>query len=124
MTDEFTGIRVKKKYWINSNNFVHGFITPDDAWENRWRHGVNAHLGWSSALPGRGNGAKSMGQELAYSDAFAQCQVKKVFRTVCLRDPTTAADNTAVDTITAIFSNNDFSLRRVFAETGVYCMGN
>jgi len=124
VADEFTGIRVKKKYWINSNNFVHGFITPDDAWENRWRHGVNAHLGWSADLPGRGNGARSMGQELAWSDAFAQCQVKKVFRTVCLRDPTTAADNTAVDTITAIFSNNDFSLRRVFAETGVYCMGN
>lgn len=122
--DEFTGIRVKKKYWINSNNFVHGFITPDDAWENRWRQGVNAHLGWDTSLPGRGNGAKSMGQELAYSGAFAQCQVKKVFRTVCLRDPTTAADHNAVNTITGVFQNNDYSLRRVFAETGVYCMGN
>lgn len=122
--DEFTGIRVKKKYWINSNNFVHGFITPDDAWENRWRQGVNAHLGWDTSLPGRGNGAKSMGQELAYSGAFAQCQVKKVFRTVCLREPTTAADHNAVSAITGVFRSNDYSLRRVFAETGVYCMGN
>lgn len=122
--DSFTGIRVKKKYWINSNNFVQGFITPDDAWENRWRHGVNSQLGWHPSLPGRGNGAKSLGQELAYSDAFAQCQVKKVFRTVCLREPTTAADHNAVNNITGVFRDNAFSLRRVFAETGVYCMGN
>lgn len=122
--DAFTGIRVKQKYWINSNNFVHGFITPDDAWENRWRGGANAHLGWSPDLPGRGNGARSMGQELAWSNAFAQCQVKKVFRTVCLRDPTTAADHNAVSNISAVFRDNNFSLRRVFAETGSYCMGN
>jgi len=122
--DAFTGIRVKKKYWINSNNFVHGFITPDDSWENYWRRGVNAHLGWDASLPGKGNGAKSLGQELAYSTAFAQCQVKKVFRTVCLRDPSTAADHNAVNAITGTFRNNGHSLRRVFAETGTYCMGN
>ncbi|MFZ5724321.1 MAG: hypothetical protein ACOY33_11760 [Pseudomonadota bacterium] len=123
-TDPFTGIRVKKKYWINSNNFVHGFITPDDAWENRWRTGANAHLGWSGALPGNGNGAKSLGQELAYSEAFAQCQVTKVFRTVCLREPTTNADHAAVGNITAAFRDAGYNLRRAFAETGTYCMGN
>jgi hypothetical protein len=122
--DPFTGIRVKKKYWINSNNFVHGFITPDDSWENYWRRGVNEHLGWDASLPGKGNGAKSLGQELAHSTAFAQCQVKKVFRTVCLRDPSTAADHNAVNAITGTFRNNGYSLRRVFAETGSYCMGN
>lgn len=123
-SDPFTGIRVKKKYWINGSNFEHGYITPDDAWENRWRHGVNAHLGWSSSLPGKGNGAKSFGQEIAWSEAFADCQVKKVFRTVCLREPTTAPDHAAVGNITGAFKSSGYSLRRVFAETGVYCMGN
>lgn len=123
-TDAFTGLRVKQKYWINSNNFVHGYITRDDSWENRWRKGVNAHLGWSPALPGKGNGAKSLGLELASSDAFAQCQVKKVFRTVCLHDPVTTADHDAVRTITAGFAADGFRLKRVFAETGAYCMGN
>lgn len=122
--DAFTGSRVQKKYWINSNNFVHGFVTPDDSWENRWRTGANAWLGWSSALPGKGNGAKSMGMELANSDAFAQCQVKKVFRTVCLREPTTANDHSAVTNITNIFRNDDYKLRTAFAEVGAYCMGN
>ena len=50
-----------------------------------------ARLGHGS-LPGKGTGAKSMGQELANSDAFAQCQVEKVFKTVCFRAPGNAAD--------------------------------
>ena len=55
--------------------------------------GQNTLLGWvGPTLPGSGNGAKSMGEELANSDAFAQCQVEKVFRTVCFRAPGDAAD--------------------------------
>ena len=54
--------------------------------------GANTVLGWSSQLPGSGNGAKSMGQELANSDQFARCQVEKVFKTVCLRPPVNSAD--------------------------------
>ena len=39
------------------------------------------------ALPGSGNGAKSLGQELESSQAFASCQVTRVFKDVCLRAP-------------------------------------
>ena len=53
-------------------------------------------LGFSSGLSGTGTGAKSLGQEWAHSDGFAQCQVEKVFRTVCLRDPGNAADRQKV----------------------------
>src|SRR5688572_3473309 len=77
---------VHSKYFNNATNFAPGFITPDDAWENRWRRGQNFVLGWG-ATPGRGNGAKTMGEELANSDAFAQCQVEKVFKAVCFRAP-------------------------------------
>ena len=65
--------------------------TPDDHWDNYWRQGRNALLGWDAALPGSGSGAKSLGQELASSDAFARCQVEKVFRNVCFRAPSDAA---------------------------------
>lgn len=119
--DPFTGTRVQKKYRINPNNFVHGFITPDDRWENRWRAGASAWLGFSPSLQGRGNGAKSLGVELSNSDAFAQCQVQKVFRTVCLREPTTDDDHTAVSNITGLFRSGGYKLRTVFAETGAYC---
>ena len=39
-----------------------------------------------------GNGAKSMGEEMAGSRAFASCRVKKAFRLACLRDPIDGAD--------------------------------
>src|SRR5262245_3173143 len=80
----YTGGNVQPKYFNNDTTFAFGFRTPDDAWENRWRAGHNALLGWDPAMPGTGNGAKSLGQEFAASDAFASCQVEKVFRTVCL----------------------------------------
>src|SRR5215471_17635479 len=82
-TMQYTAGQVQPKYLINSYNFVYGFVTPDDSWSNRWRAGVNASLGWDpSAGPGYGNGAKSLGVELESSDAFAQCQVVKVFTAV------------------------------------------
>ncbi len=112
------------KYFNNNTNFAPGFITPDDAGENRWRKGQNSLLGWNMALPGRGNGAKSMGEELANSTAFAQCQVEKVFKTVCFRAPGNTADRAQVASMTTSFRTSGYRLKQVFAETAVYCMGD
>ena len=120
----YTPGQVQPKYLINSDNFKPGYVTPDDHWDNRWREGPNSLLGWSSALPGSGIGAKSLGQELGNSDAFAQCQVEKVFRRVCFRSPSDSADRSEVNRIVAVFKANNYSLKRVFQEAGVYCMGN
>jgi len=120
----YTPGTVNSKYFNNNTNFAPGFITPDDHWENRWRKGQNSLLGWNTALPGMGNGAKSMGEELANSNAFAQCQVEKVFKTVCFRAPGNSADRAEVATITTNFQNNGYRLKQVFAETAVYCMGD
>jgi hypothetical protein len=114
---------VQAKYLINSQNFSSGFITPDDSWSNRWRQGPNQVLGWSSALPGSGNGAKSLGQELAASSAFAQCQVQKVFKAVCFRAPQNQADRTQIATMVSSFKSGGYKLKQVFAESAVYCMG-
>jgi hypothetical protein len=115
---------VQSKYFNNNKTFPDGFVTPDDSWSNHWRQGQNALIGWSSALPGSGQGAKSLGQELAATQAFAQCQVKKVFKSVCLRDPVDQADRDQVNTMTTTFENNNYNLRQVFAESAGYCMGN
>jgi hypothetical protein len=123
-TDPTTGTRVESKYFNNANNFEHGFITPDDRWDNYWRAGQNALLGWDSSLPGSGSGAKSMGRELAHSDAFAQCQVKKVFRNVCLRNPEDDTDRGQIDFMVTSFRNSGYNLKRTFAESAVYCMGD
>ncbi|HET7609004.1 MAG TPA: hypothetical protein VFL84_10030 [Gammaproteobacteria bacterium] len=114
---------VNSKYFNNDATFPDGFVTPDDSWHNHWRQGQNALLGWNAALPGQGNGAKSLGEELAGTQAFAQCQVKKVFKAVCLRDPVDANDRNQIDAMTNTF-RNAYNLKQVFAESAGYCMGN
>lgn len=122
----YTPGQVQPKYLINSNNFKQGYVTPDDHWDNRMRlPGHNTQIGWSAGLPGKGIGAKSLGEELAASNAFAQCQVEKVFRTVCFRSPSDAADHSKVENIRAEFQGSGRgNLKRVFAQTAAYCAGN
>ena len=120
---------VQPKYFNNDDTFPFGFITPNENWENRWRAGQNALLGWSGSLPGSGSGAKSLGEELAGSDAFAQCHVEKVFRNVCLRAPVDTAgavspDRAAVNSMVSSFRSSGFRLKQVFAEAAAYCMGD
>ena len=123
-TDPTTGTRVQAKYHINGNNFQQGYVTPDDGWDNYWRAGVNSLLGWDTSLTGSGSGAKSLGQELAHSRAFAEYQVTKVFRAMCLREPGDTADRTQVTTMTDSFIANGYNLKRVFAEAAIFCKGD
>jgi len=118
----YTQGQVQPKYFINSFNFVYGFVTPDDSWSNRWRGGVNASLGWDASLPGYGNGAKSLGQELEHSDAFAQCQVVKVFTAVCFRAPL-QTDQAAITKIKSSFTTQGYKLKQVFAQSAAACPG-
>jgi len=113
---------VQPKYFNNDATFADGFVTPDNSWHNHWRQGQNALLGWNQNLPGEGVGAKSLGEELAGTQAFAQCQVKKVFKAVCLRDPVDANDRNQVDAMTNTF-RGAYNLKQVFAESAGYCMG-
>lgn len=122
--DPETGTRVQGKYLINSDNFKYGYVTTDDHWDNYWRSGPNAALGWSSSLPGSGSGAKSLGMELANSESFARCQARKVFKAMCLRAPVDAADRSRIDSMAASFKANNYSMKRIFAEAAVYCMGD
>ncbi len=119
----YTAGLVQPKYFINADNFRPGYVTPDDRWDNYWRAGPNQLLGWDGNLIGNGNGAASMGQELANSDAFASCQVKKVFRSVCFRDPVDATDRLQISSMTNSFKNGGYRMKQVFAEAADYCKG-
>ncbi|HKX98706.1 MAG TPA: hypothetical protein VJL86_03270 [Steroidobacteraceae bacterium] len=120
----YTGGDVQPKYFNNDTTFEFGYRTPDDAWENRWRAGQNSLLGWEPQLPGSGQGAKSLGEEFGASDAFATCQVEKVFRTVCLRNPQDAADRGQVTSMTNAFRSSGYRLKQAFADAAAYCMGD
>jgi hypothetical protein len=119
----YTAGQVQPKYFINNTNFPQGFVTLDDSWNNHWRAGPNSILGFSTTLPGSGNGAKSLGLELENSAAFASCQVTRVFKDVCLRAPNSQADFDQVNSMIGSFKSNGYKLRQVFAEGAAYCMG-
>ena len=116
----YTPGQVRPKYLINADNFEFGYVTPDDSWDNYWRSGQNAALGWSGGT-GSGKGAASLGQELGNSTAFASCQVKKAYRTVCLNEPDQAQMVALRDVLT---NQTNYNMKQVFAEAAVQCMGN
>jgi hypothetical protein len=115
---------VQPKYFINSDNFKQGYVTPDDGWENRWRlpGQNNVSIGWANSnnQVTTGAGAKTLGQELASSTAFAQCQVEKAFKTVCFRSPS----DSELTYVTGAFRQSFGSMKQVFAETAAICAGN
>ena len=120
---QYTNGNVQPKYFNNDLNFPQGYRTPNDNWDNYWRKGQNSYLGFDPGLTGSGQGAKSLGEELGNSHAFAACQVKKAFRAVCLRDPEDATDRTKVDEIISTFRGTGYQMKQVFADAAVHCMG-
>ena len=113
---------VQDKYLRDAGVFRYGHETINDGWINYWRAGPNAYIGWNG--PGAGLGAKSLGVELASTRQFSECQVKKAFEKVCYRPPNGEVDHQKVEEIATIFESNNYSMKRVFAETASYCMGN
>ena len=120
---EYTANNVQPKYFNNDLNFPQGFRTPDDSWTNYWRTGQNRYLGFYGPDNGEGTGAKTLGRELSHSTAFSACQVKKVFKAVCLREPETVTDHQMFDQFVTNFENSNFRMKKVFADTAEYCMG-
>lgn len=117
----YTNGMVQPKYLRDAGVFRFGHATQNDVWLNYWRTGPNAYIGWRGE--GAGTGAKSLGMELANTRQFAECQVRQAFEKVCFRPPNGAADYQQLETIATVFENNNYSMKRVFAETATYCMG-
>jgi hypothetical protein len=118
----YTRNAVQPKYFRDANVFPFGYESLGDSWINYWRTGPNAFVGWNG--PGAGAGAKSLGMELAQTRQFSECQVQNVFEKVCYRSPNGDADRQAVQNIANSFEANNRNMKRVFAETAAYCMGD
>lgn len=137
--DPATGVSLKHN--INPLNFEYGYVVTDDHWVNYWRNGPNAKLGnrpgdnssgWAysgEVLDTKGNaigtGARSLGIELSNSKAFAQCQVDKAFKAICLRDPNVfAADRSARDGFVSNFTGSNYDMLGVFTDVAAFCKGS
>jgi hypothetical protein len=119
----FTPGQVQPKYLINATTFQGGYATVDDRWDNFWRSGQNAILGWRAAAAG-GYGPQSFGVEVASSRAFSVCQVEKVFKRLCLRPPGNPQDRAEVERVADVLEANSYRMKRAFAEVATYCMGS
>ncbi len=118
----YTAGQVQPKYLVNADNFRPGYVTTDDSWDNYWRTGQNSVLGWGPEIPeGSRNGAKTLGQEFAGSQAFARCQGIKVYRAVCLSEPT---ESDLSGLLTASGFAATFNMKDLFAHAAEACMGN
>lgn len=115
----YTSNSVQPKYLINADNFRYGYATPDDHWDNYWRNGLNANLGWGPEIPAaQRNGAKTLGQELAGSAAFARCQGIKVYRAVCLSDP---SESDLTSLLSASSFTTSYNMKDLFANAADAC---
>ncbi len=126
----YTAGQTQPKYHINNTNFPQGFNTPDDSWNNRWRTGPNANLGWSASLSGAGQGAQSLGRSSRAAarsraarslECSRRCATGRPRRAACR---TRAATTQQIQSMITSFQSNNYSLRQVFAEAAAYCMGN
>ena len=122
----YSAAKVAKKYDQNTDQFPDGYMTTDDGWANNWLEGQNATIGWHPASNGTmestraGMGAKSLGELLTATDAFASCMAERSFAAMCLHKPNGANDQKIVDKITSDFSR-DYNLKNAMVTAVVAC---
>jgi hypothetical protein len=113
--------QVREKMTRNSSEFPAGFQTSDDSWINNWMEGQNAKLGWKGAS--EGTGAKSYGEMLVNTEAFASCLAKRAFEVVCLHKPGNEAEDKAVEEIAGnLKKDGSFNYKNAFAEAATVCI--
>jgi hypothetical protein len=132
---EYTPGNVQPKNLINATTFKAGYITVDDGWVNYWREGQNSLMnwGWDDSSPSvpptdptvvpSGNGLVSLGEEILSTQAFAQCQVERAYKHVCLQDPV-ASQSGAIETLAVDFRTGGYDMKDIFAGVAPLCMGN
>ena len=122
----YTAGTVQAKYFINSSNFTYGFVTPDDSWSQPLARRVRTRCSAGiAALPGSGNGAKSLGQELAAERCVRRtARCRRSSRRCASASPGNQPDRAAGRAASRPTSRRSgYKLKQVFAEAAVYCMG-
>ena len=121
VTDPKTKTRVVARYHINNTTFPYGYVTTNDTWDNYWRAGQNASLGWGAGT-GHGSGAAELGKELANPKPSASVRQKKSSsRCAC---GAWRGRLTALAGMVTTFKAEQYHLKSLFATAAVYCKGD
>ncbi len=117
---------VHSKYFNNDLNFPQGYITTDDSWQNRWREGPERV---SRLRPGRvlavrqwrqGHSAWSLPAARHLLPArFAKCFA----RSACATPKPWVIGMRSSAIMNTFFVGGGYSMKHVFADSAVHCMG-
>lgn len=114
---------IHDKYNHNETVFPGGRITVDENWVNNANLGANATtFQWSATS---GQGPKAFGQLIATSKQYPICLAKRVYSTICKRDPT-ASEDALINKAAQDFTAQSYNLRVLFQDIVVApeCLGS
>ncbi len=119
----YTPGKPQDKYNKNGTVFPAGYVTTDNSWFNLWTTGPDAFVGWNGL--NSGYGARALGQMLSQTNAFPTCMVKRVFKRVCLRDPTSTESDLVQSLATGFSKGGLYNMKQLFATVATLpqCMG-
>jgi hypothetical protein len=123
-SDQVFAAAVVSKYSNNDQTFPNGHLTSNDGWKNLWTDGPNKRIGWNMAGKEvlEGFGLKSFGRMISETNQFRQCMTKKVYRQVCMRDPSDQAEKDFLDATAKRFGGEmAFNMKKLFASTAAFC---
>ncbi len=103
--------KVHDKYSINATNNPTGYITTDDSWINLLNYGVTESFK-STLLSGKG--AKSLGTAITTSKQFSVCMSQRVYKKLCLKDPSTTSEKNYILNLANEFKNNSYNMKKLF----------
>ncbi|MEQ1876391.1 MAG: hypothetical protein ABL958_07080 [Bdellovibrionia bacterium] len=111
---------------MNQNNtvFPEGYAVNDSTWVNQANRGANIEFfgwrGWQT-----GNGVNQFGSMISSAEGFSRCMAKRVYQSVCKRDPA-AFENPMIRQAAVGFEASNYNLRSLFEEIAsrTECLGN
>ncbi|MEC9284251.1 MAG: hypothetical protein VX642_16165 [Bdellovibrionota bacterium] len=121
--DEFDQNGVATKFNENSDMYPGGYVTVDNSFKNYAIGKKNmAQIGWDN--PSSGVGVKDFGRQLANTEAFPRCMAKRVYKSVCKREPVAAEDD-FIEKMADVLKNEQYNLKRLFENIAVSkeCIG-
>jgi hypothetical protein len=100
--------------------FTEGFVTSNNSWKNLWLQGQNATLGWGGTV--EGEGARSLGEMFANTEAFHSCMAKQAYEKVCMKSASSSTDKSRVKELTASYKSSNFNMKSLFINASLTCL--
>lgn len=122
--EEFDARSIAGKFNQNTDVYPKGYVTVDDSFTNYAVGKKNmAQIGWED--PASGNGVGEFARQLSRTEAFPRCMAKRVYKSVCKREPVEYEDG-FIEAKAKEFASNGYNMRKLFASIAVAreCIGD